>query len=59
MEESYYHTCQQFAQILGGKGSFDNGVCSVSTPRHFQAQIMGRPSKSGLSIGISFESMDT
>lgn len=59
MEQSYSNLCQQYAQILGGKGSFENGVCSVSIPRNFQAQILGRPSHGELSIEISFESMDS
>ncbi|HUC94010.1 MAG TPA: DUF1259 domain-containing protein [Paenibacillus sp.] len=53
--------CQQFARILGGKPDVKNEVCMVEKDRsHIQATIMGRPSRSGLTLHSmwSFESID-
>lgn len=50
--------CQQFAEALGGKGKVDEGVCTVSFHRGFQATVQGKPSKSVIPADVLFESVD-
>ncbi|WP_433750421.1 DUF1259 domain-containing protein [Falsibacillus pallidus] len=50
--------CKQFGQILNGKPTVDNGVCSVQVPRNFTAFIQGKQTKGALHAGFSFESLD-
>lgn len=50
--------CQQCAFILKGKGSEDNGYCSISIPRTFSATIQGRPARAPIRAGVTFESFD-
>lgn len=50
--------CQQFAEALGGKSKVDEGVCTVSFHRNFQATVQGRPSKTVMPAGVLFESVD-
>jgi len=51
--------CEQYAKIVNGKPTFENGVCSVKIGRkNLEVTIQGRPSKSALPAGITFESMD-
>lgn len=50
--------CQRLAHILGGKSSFENGICYVSKPREIPLTIMGRPSKSSANLSFAFESFD-
>lgn len=40
--------CQEFARILGGIGSFDNGVCLVQKFRNIDFTILGRETRSPL-----------
>ncbi|WP_129728957.1 DUF1259 domain-containing protein [Ectobacillus funiculus] len=50
--------CEQFAKILNGKSSINQGVCSVSLRRNIKVFVQGRPSTSVIPVGISFESLD-
>lgn len=50
--------CHQCAQILNGKPSLKNGVCSIEITRNLQVTIQGRPSRAELHAGVTFESMD-
>ncbi|RDI45537.1 DUF1259 domain-containing protein [Falsibacillus pallidus] len=50
--------CHQFGEILKGKPSVENGVCSVQLPRNFTAAIQGKQTKGALHAGFSFESLD-
>ncbi|WP_248929143.1 DUF1259 domain-containing protein [Paenibacillus hamazuiensis] len=52
--------CKQFAEIVGGRPTLENGVCSVSIPRRLRAYIMGRPVRSHhvLGVDLSIESPD-
>lgn len=50
--------CEPFAKILGGKGTFNNGVCSVSLKRSFQVTVQGRPSATVAPAGVLFEALD-
>ncbi|KOP77921.1 methyltransferase [Lysinibacillus sp. FJAT-14745] len=50
--------CTKFAQIANGKASVKHGVCSVKLNRNLNVKIQGRPSRSALHAGITFESLD-
>jgi len=50
--------CQKIGQILGGKATFENGICSVTKPRTIQVNIWGRPSKTVANLEFAFESFD-
>lgn len=53
--------CEQFGQILGGKHTVEDGVCSVKIKRNnLYTSIMGRNAASDHVIGamFSFESLD-
>lgn len=50
--------CQQFGQILNQKPKLKNGVCTVTFDRNLNVAIQGRPSRSELHAGLSFESLD-
>ncbi|MGN7312539.1 DUF1259 domain-containing protein [Alkalicoccobacillus gibsonii] len=50
--------CQQCAWILKGKGSEENGYCSISIPRSIKATIQGRPAQAPIRAGVTFESFD-
>lgn len=50
--------CKQFAEILHGKGSMSNGVCTVSLKRNFHVSVQGIQSKSVVPIDVWFESLD-
>ena len=56
--ENFHTICTQFAQIVNGKPSMKNGSCSVELERKFHLTIQGRPSRSALPAGITFESLD-
>ncbi|AXI08557.1 methyltransferase [Oceanobacillus zhaokaii] len=51
--------CEQFAAIIQGKGSMNNGVCSVSLSRQFHATIQGKSSISIVPVDVLFESLDS
>ncbi|WP_100330139.1 DUF1259 domain-containing protein [Bacillus xiapuensis] len=55
---SYQTLCQQFGQILQGKPSVHNGVCSVELKRDLAVTIQGRPSRAELHSEMMFESLD-
>ncbi|QED50082.1 DUF1259 domain-containing protein [Cytobacillus dafuensis] len=55
---NFQNLCQQCAQILNGKASVKNGICSIEITRNLQVTIQGRPSRGELHAGITFESMD-
>lgn len=50
--------CKQFAHILKGKSSVNQGSCSVSLHRDFKVLVQGRRSRSVVPVGVSFESID-
>ncbi len=50
--------CQQCAHIFNGEARVKNGVCSIEIFRTIQVAIQGRPSRSVLHAGVTFESMD-
>ncbi|MCA1041156.1 DUF1259 domain-containing protein [Bacillus infantis] len=50
--------CQQFGHILNQKPKLKNGVCTVTIDRNLNVAIQGRPSRSELHAGLSFESLD-
>ncbi|AMX01037.1 DUF1259 domain-containing protein [Rummeliibacillus stabekisii] len=52
------YLCQQYAQIVDGQANMKHGVCSVEIARNLLVTIQGRPSKSVLHAGITFESLD-
>ena len=43
---------------LGGKSKVDEGVCTVSFHRNFQATVQGKPRKSFIPADVLFESVD-
>ena len=49
--------CERFGEILNGKSSFHEGVCSVSFKRK-QCILQGRPSTNVVPAGVSFEGLD-
>ncbi|MGE5403491.1 MAG: DUF1259 domain-containing protein [Candidatus Saccharibacteria bacterium] len=53
--------CAQFAKILHAKPSFENGVCTATLIRKLDVKILGRHSKSPLTLAalFSFESPDS
>lgn len=52
--------CNRLARIIGGRGTFSNGVCVVQRLRNLNLSILGRRSKSPLTLpfALSFESLD-
>lgn len=56
--QSFQDICTKFAQIVNGKASMEHGVCSVKLNRNLNVKIQGRPSRSALHAGITFESLD-
>lgn len=52
--------CQQFCSILGTPPQVINGICTAMTVRKFDVTIMGRPSRSAVTVPMmfTFESMD-
>jgi hypothetical protein len=50
--------CQQFAEILHGKGSSSNGVCTVSLHRNIDVTVQGKQSTSLFPVDVWFESLD-
>ncbi|RDW17585.1 methyltransferase [Oceanobacillus arenosus] len=51
--------CGQFAAILNGKGTMNNGVCSVSLTRNFHATVQGKTSTTVVPADVLFESLDS
>ncbi|MGE7828106.1 hypothetical protein AK95_06270 [Paenibacillus sp. LC231] len=53
--------CNRLARIIGGTASVTNGVCVVSTLRRLNVKILGRRSRSPLTLpfALSFESKDS
>lgn len=53
--------CNRLARIIGGTASVTNGVCVVSTLRRLNVRILGRRSRSPLTLpfALSFESKDS
>ena len=56
--ENFQAICHQYAQIVNGRASFKQGYCSVEKERNLHVTIQGRPSRSALPAGITFESLD-
>ena len=50
--------CEQFANILNGKSSINQDVCSVSLHRNFEVIVQGKASRSVVPAGVLFESLD-
>ncbi|MDO3676602.1 DUF1259 domain-containing protein [Paenibacillus ehimensis] len=52
--------CNRLARIIGGRGSVTNGVCLVQRLRNLNVRILGRRSRSPLTLpfAISVESKD-
>ncbi|MFC3883634.1 DUF1259 domain-containing protein [Bacillus songklensis] len=50
--------CAQFATILKGKSTINQGSCSVSLHRNFTVFVQGRQSINVLPVGVLFESLD-
>ncbi|WP_411787473.1 DUF1259 domain-containing protein [Halobacillus rhizosphaerae] len=50
--------CERFGEILNGKSSFHEGVCSVSFKRRINVFVQGRPSTNVVPAGVSFEGLD-
>lgn len=55
---NFQYLCQQYAQIVDGQANMNHGVCSVEIARNLLVTIQGRPSKSVLHAGITFEALD-
>ncbi|MCT1904054.1 DUF1259 domain-containing protein [Oceanobacillus sojae] len=51
--------CSEFAQAVNGKGTVNNGVCSVDLQRQFKVEVEGKTSSSVVPVSIVFESLDT
>lgn len=53
--------CNRLARIIGGTGSVTNGVCVAQTLRKLNLRILGRRSRSPLTLpfALSFESKDS
>ncbi|SHF14773.1 protein of unknown function [Seinonella peptonophila] len=60
MKKTVGPLCQRFATILGGTPQIVNGVCTVTRIIPHRVTILGRRSKSALTLAalFSFESMD-
>ncbi|MEK3973704.1 DUF1259 domain-containing protein [Psychrobacillus sp. FSL K6-1267] len=56
--QNYQNLCSKYAQIVNGKLNMKQGICSVELERSFGLTIQGRPSRSALPAGITFESLD-
>ncbi|MFF2753923.1 DUF1259 domain-containing protein [Psychrobacillus sp. NPDC058041] len=56
--ENFRAICQEYAQIVNGTASIKQGFCSVEKERNLIVTIQGRPSRSALPAGITFESLD-
>ena len=50
--------CKQFGDILKGKGKVDNGVCTVSFHRAFNATVQAKKSTTVTRADVFFESVD-
>ncbi len=52
--------CKQFGDVLEIPPQIINGVCTLMTVRNIPVTILGRPSRSALTVPMmfSFESMD-
>jgi len=50
--------CRQVGSIIGGKSTFEDGICTVTKPRNLQVTILGRPTKSAANLSFAFESFD-
>ncbi|MGE5398441.1 MAG: DUF1259 domain-containing protein [Chitinophagales bacterium] len=52
--------CRRFAEILKASPGVVNGVCTATLIRNIKVEILGRPSKSALTLAamFSFESPD-
>lgn len=55
---AFHSICDQFANILHGKGKTENGVCTVSFHRSFDAKIEGENASSILGVDVTFQSLD-
>ncbi|MBM7599668.1 hypothetical protein JOC34_002036 [Virgibacillus halotolerans] len=55
---NHLNLCEQFANILHGKGSISNGVCTVSLHRKIHVTVQGKQSTSIVPVGVWFESLD-
>ncbi|MGE7985549.1 DUF1259 domain-containing protein [Lysinibacillus fusiformis] len=55
---NFQEICTRFAQIAKGTATMKNGICSVELERDINLMIQGRPSRSALPAGITFESLD-
>ncbi|MBB3111801.1 hypothetical protein FHS18_003869 [Paenibacillus phyllosphaerae] len=53
--------CDRLARIIGGTGSVTNGACVVQTLRNLNVKILGRRSRSPLTLpfALSVESKDS
>jgi len=53
--------CSKLARIIGGTGSVTNGACVVQTLRNLNVKILGRRSRSPLTLpfALSVESKDS
>lgn len=47
-------TCNRFAQILGASPSVVNGVCTATLIRRLNVRILGRRSRSALTLAAMF-----
>ncbi|GAB6926293.1 DUF1259 domain-containing protein [Paenibacillus sp. JCM 10914] len=54
----FHSVCEQFAQILKGKSTITQDVCSVSLNRNFKVVVQGRMSRSVVPVDVLFESLD-
>lgn len=50
--------CEQFANILKGKSTINQDVCTVSLHRNFKVMVQGRMSRSVVPAEVLFESLD-
>lgn len=56
--DHFHSVCEQFANILKGKSSINQDVCSVSLHRNFKVNVQGRMSRSVVPADVLFESLD-
>lgn len=50
--------CEEFANILKGKSTINQDVCTVSLHRNFKVMVQGRMSRSVVPAEVLFESLD-
>lgn len=55
---SFNSICNQFANILNGKGETQNGSCAVSLQRTFDVKMLGKNSSSSLEVTVKFQDLD-